>query len=78
MMRRLFNSLGNNSAYKEEIRSHWILSISAFGLSRQFSELLDGLLDRGVSLRIGALSKVHFGGCRLERKLHMADGSWSG
>ena len=67
VMRRLFNSLGNNLAYKEEIGSHWILSISAFGTSGQFSELLDRLLDRGIFVRTGALSKVHFGGCRLER-----------
>ena len=62
----LFNNLGNNSAYKEEVGSHRILSILAFGLSGRFSEPLDGLLDRGVFVRIGAVFEVRFGGCRLE------------
>ena len=44
-MKRLSISLENNLAYEEELRSHRIFSIPAFGLFRWFSELLDWLLD---------------------------------
>ena len=68
VMRWFFNSLGNNSTYKEETRSYQILSILAFGHSGLFFELLYRLLDRGVFVRTGVISEVHFGGYRLERQ----------